>query len=76
VTWSEQTITWTTKPPTSAAIGPAGPAKLGTWVEIDLGSTITGDGTYSFALVGTYPDAAWFSSKEGANSPQLVLTQS
>ena len=76
VTWSEQTITWTNKPPTSATIGPAGPAKLGTWVEIDLGSTITGDGTYSFALVGTYPDAAWFSSKEGANSPQLVLTQS
>jgi PKD repeat protein len=76
-TWSEQTITWNDKPPTSgAAIGPAGAAKLGTWVEIDLGSTITGDGTYSFALVGTYPDAAWFSSKEGANSPQLVLTQS
>jgi PKD repeat protein len=76
-TWSEGTLTWTNKPPASSTpIGPAGPAKLGTWVEIDLGSTITGDGTYSLALVGTYPDAAWFSSKEGANSPQLVLTQS
>jgi len=75
-TWSEGTLTWTNKPPASTTpIGPAGPAKLGTWVEIDLGSTITGDGTYSLALVGTYPDAAWFSSKEGANSPQLVLTQ-
>jgi PKD repeat protein len=73
-TWSEGTITWTTKPPVSGtAIGPAGPAKIGTWIEIDLGSTITGDGTYSFALVGTYSDAAWFSSKEGANSPQLVI---
>jgi trimeric autotransporter adhesin len=76
-TWSEATLTWTNKPPASTTpIGPAGPAKLGTWVEIDLGSTITGDGTYSLALVGTYPDAAWFSSKEGANRPQLVLTQS
>jgi len=75
--WSEGTLTWANKPPASATpIGPAGPAKLGTWVEIDLGSTITGDGTYSLALVGTYPDAAWFSSKEGANRPQLVLTQS
>jgi len=76
-TWSEGTLTWTNKPPASATpIGPAGPAKLGNWVEIDLGSTITGDGTYSLALVGTYPDAAWFSSKEGANRPQLVLTES
>jgi PKD repeat protein len=75
--WSEGTLTWANKPPASATpIGPAGPAKLGTWVEIDLGSTITADGTYSLALVGTYPDAAWFSSKEGANRPQLVLTQS
>jgi trimeric autotransporter adhesin len=76
-TWSEGTLTWTNKPPASTTpIGPAGPAKLGNWVEIDLGSTIAGDGTYSLALVGTYPDAAWFSSKEGANRPQLVLTQS
>jgi hypothetical protein len=52
-----------------------GPAPLGTWVEISLGNTITGNGTYSFALVGSSSPAAWFSSSEGANSPELVLTQ-
>ncbi len=75
-TWTEGTITWNTKPPASgAAIGPAGKAALGTWVEIDLGSKINGNDTYSLALVGSYPDAAWFSSKEGTHTPQLVLTQ-
>jgi PKD repeat protein len=76
-TWSEGTITWSTAPQIGATgIAPGGAAPLGTWIEISLGTVIGGDGTYSFALVGTSSDAAWFSSKEGANSPQLVLTQS
>ena len=74
--WSESAITWNTKPSASGPIGPAGKATLGTWIEIDLGSAISGNGTYSLALVGTYSDAAWFSSKEGAHSPQLVVAQS
>jgi trimeric autotransporter adhesin len=76
-TWSEGTVTWSTAPQIGATgIAPGGAAPLGTWIEISLGTVIGGDGTYSFALVGTSSDAAWFSSKEGANSPQLVLTQS
>jgi PKD repeat protein len=74
-TWSENTITWNTKPPPDTLIGPAGAAPLGTWIEIDLGGTITGNGTYSFALRGASSDGAWFSSKEGANDPQLVVFQ-
>jgi PKD repeat protein len=74
--WSEGTITWATAPAIgSTRIAQGGPASSGTWVEISLGSAITGNGTYSFALVGTSSPAAWFSSSEGANSPQLVLTQ-
>jgi len=76
-TWTEGTLDWPHRPafgPT--AIGPAGPAPLNTWIEINLGSTIAGNGTYSLALIGASPDPAWFSSSEGANRPQLVLTQS
>jgi trimeric autotransporter adhesin len=75
-TWTEGAITWNTRPPVAGVIGPAGKATLGSWLVIDLGSTITGDGTYSLALLGASSDSAWFSSKEGSNSPQLVLTQS
>jgi PKD repeat protein len=72
--WSEGTITWTTMP----AVGPvlAGPkgAPLGTWVEFDLTGTVAGNGTYSFALKDGSDNTAWYSSKEGANDPQLVVT--
>ena len=42
-TWSENTLTWSNKPAAlRAAIGPAGPAPLGTWIVIDVSSAITG----------------------------------
>jgi PKD repeat protein len=75
--WAEGTITWATSPAIgSTRIGQGGPASLGTWIEIDLGSAISGNGTVSLALVGASNTAAWLSSREGANPPQLVLTQS
>jgi trimeric autotransporter adhesin len=76
--WSESSLTWATRPPLgSTAIGAAGAVSTGTWIEIDLGSTITGDGTYSFALAGRTTPAAWYDSSEAAsNRPQLVLVQS
>jgi PKD repeat protein len=74
--WSESGITWNTRPSLGPAVGPAGTATLGTWVEIDVTSIVTGNNTYSFGLVGASSNAAWFSSKEGANSPQLVVKQS
>ena len=75
--WTEGAITWATSPAIgSTRIGQGGPAALGTWVEIDLGSAINGNGTVSLALVGASNTAAWFSSAEGADPPQLVLKQS
>ena len=73
-TWSEGTITWTNKPDVGSLLGNGASAPVGTWVEFDLGASITGNGTYSFALKDGSTDAAWYSSKEGANPPQLVVT--
>jgi acid phosphatase type 7 len=47
-----------------------------TWVEVDVTSLITGDGTYSLRVSTTSTDGADYSSKEGANPPQLVITTS
>ena len=75
--WSEGTITWNTQPGTSgAALSTAGAATLGTWVEFDLGSSIAGNGTYSFVLSGGASDVVYYSSSEASNNrPQLVITQ-
>lgn len=73
-TWSEGTITWTNRPAVGPLLGTGGAAPVGTWVEFNLGTAFAGDGVYSFVLRGGNSDAAWFSSKEGANAPQLVVT--
>jgi PKD repeat protein len=71
--WTEGTITWNTKPAAGSLLGSGASAPLGAWVEFDLGAAITGDGIYSFVLKDGSNDAVWYSSKEGANPPQLVV---
>ncbi|HYY74937.1 MAG TPA: DNRLRE domain-containing protein [Gaiellaceae bacterium] len=72
--WSEGTITWSTRPDVGSLLAAGGSAPAGTWVEFDLGAAVAGDGTHSFALKDGNGNAVWYSSKEGANDPQLVVT--
>jgi trimeric autotransporter adhesin len=72
--WSEGAITWTSRPPVGSLLASGGSAPVGTWVEFDLGSAVTANGIYSFALKDGGDNAVWYSSKEGANPPQLVVT--
>jgi N-acetylglucosamine-6-sulfatase len=73
--WSESTVTWNTKPAIgTSALSSLGAVSTGSWVEYDLKNSITGNGTYSFALTGGSSDHAFFSSSEGGNLPQLVVT--
>jgi len=72
--WQEETVTWDTAPtadPTSLAS--LGAVSINTWYEVDVTSLITGDGTYSLRISDS-TGGADYSSKEGANAPQLVLT--
>ncbi len=49
--WTEKGITWSNAPGASGtALSRASAVTLGSWVEFDLGSSVTGDGTYSFGL--------------------------
>lgn len=73
--WSETGITWSNAPALGAtALAAVGRTSASTWVEIDLGGAIPGDGTYSFAVKGTSTDTAVYASREAANRPQLLLT--
>ena len=76
-TWQEGTVTWNTAPPAdSTSLGILGKVVAGTWYEVDVKSLVTGDGTFSLKGISTNSDGAYYSSKEGANPPQLVITTS
>ena len=59
---------------TGTPLSTVGSAAAGTWVEFDVGSVITGNGTYSFAISGGNTDAVDYGSRETANKPTLVIT--
>ena len=79
--WSETGITWRSRPArTSAVIQNEGGATFSgndpTWVEYDVSSVVTGNGTYSFnvgqfSLFGS--DTHFNSRESAANTPELVL---
>ncbi|HEX4929341.1 MAG TPA: PKD domain-containing protein, partial [Gaiellaceae bacterium] len=72
-TWVESAIAYDTAPPISAPFATSGGAVGGTWVEFDVGSVVTGDGTYNFGLTTAVTDSVIYSSREGLNPPELIL---
>lgn len=73
--WSESSLTWSNRPAvTSGVLGDKGSISTNTWVEYDVSSAVTGNGTYAFALRATSADSVNFYSSEGAQPPQLVVT--
>ena len=72
--WTESGLNWNNAPvPSGSALDAAGSVSVNTWVELDVTSTVTGNGTFSFALTGGTNNMVDYSSSEGANSPQLVV---
>ncbi len=73
--WQEETLTWNNAPVAlTTLLASLGSVSANNWYEVDLTSLITGDGTYSLRISSTSSDGADYSSKEGANPPQLVIT--
>jgi hypothetical protein len=74
-TWSEAGITWNNRPArTGAALDDKAGVTGGTWVEYDVRSVVTGNGTYTFNLGPTSADAMRLNSRQAAsNKPQLAL---
>ncbi|MFZ6004403.1 MAG: DUF7594 domain-containing protein [Actinomycetota bacterium] len=74
-TWSESGLTWNNKPAvTGSALATLGAVSAGTWVEIDVTSVVGSSGEFAFSVEGASNDLAVFSSKEGVNAPELVIT--
>lgn len=72
--WDEMAITWSNAPALGAAVANADRVADGTWVEIDVTPSIVPGAAVGFALRNSTADGAYYSSREGANPPQLVIT--
>jgi hypothetical protein len=74
--WDEATLTWKTQPALGGEIANLAPIPMsvGTWIEIDLGQAIRGDGSYNLVLITDSSDRVKFSDRTQAQGPQLVLT--
>ncbi|MEU6619756.1 DNRLRE domain-containing protein [Streptomyces litmocidini] len=75
-TWSETAVTWNNKPVIDGApLASVGAVANDQWVEIDVTSVVTGNGTFGFGGSSTNADGAYYDSREsGADAPQLVIT--
>jgi acid phosphatase type 7 len=68
-------ITWNVQPTLlSGPMENKEAVEQGSWLEFDVTAAVTGDGTYSFALVADSEDDVTFSSREGPEPPQLIVT--
>jgi fibronectin type 3 domain-containing protein len=74
--WTESTVNWNSRPtPTSAAIDDKSTIAANSWVEYDVTSIVTGNGTYSFRLASISTDGVDMYSRENATlRPELVVT--
>ncbi len=73
--WTETTITWNNGPAADTSVlASLGAVSTGIWYEVDLTALIGGDGVFSIRVTSTSSDGADYSSKEGTNPPELVVT--
>jgi len=70
--WSEGSINYSNAPAVGSVINGVSSVSSG-WIEIDVTSAISGDGTFSMVLVSNSTLRNLFSTDEGANAPELVV---
>lgn len=71
--WSEGAITYSTAPSFGPVVGASGPTTGGSYTEVDVTASVTGDGLYSFALTPLSNTNLRLSPREAANQPELVI---
>jgi parallel beta-helix repeat protein len=74
-TWQENMLSYNNRPPVAdTALDTLGPVNLGDTVAFEVTSAITGDGTYSFAILPDSSDGVDFASRENSSvTPVLEI---
>ena len=73
--WAETGINWNNSPALNGTpAATAGAVSAGTWRELDVTPSITGDGTYCYGALSSSSDNVSYNSREASsNRPQLVI---
>ncbi len=72
--WSENTITWNNAPLYFYTQYATGALPASTWVEFDVSSIVTGNGTYTIGLTAADTVGLWYYSRESSYVPSLEIT--
>lgn len=73
--WTETGITWKNRPArTTNVLDNKGSTTTNTWLEYNVSGLVTGNGTFTLVLVADSSDGITFSSREGSQPPELVVT--
>ncbi len=71
--WGETTITFSNAPSFGNSVGNSGAITANSWTQVDVTTLVTGAGQYNFVMNTTSSTATSFSSRTGANPPQLII---
>jgi len=72
--WTQDGLSWNNAPEISGVVlSSAGAVSVGSWVELEVATAISGNGTFSFGMKNNSADLVHYSSKEGTNPPELVI---
>jgi RHS repeat-associated protein len=75
-TWTETGITYSNAPALGSSLGSSGTFSANAWTTVDVTAYISGNGVYNLAFSTTSSTNVSYSSREGANAPQLVIQTS
>jgi parallel beta-helix repeat protein len=74
--WTETGVTFTNAPTFGVSVGSSGAFSSNSWTSVNVTALVTGSGQYDFVMTSTNTTAVSFSSRTGANLPQLVINVS
>lgn len=75
--WTQSTLTWNNAPiiGSSPRLALLGTTTTGTWVEINVTSAITHNGSFSFRISGGNTNQAEYATRETSHDPVLIVTR-
>ncbi len=73
--WTETTVNWNNAPAANPTVFfSLGSVSSNTWYNVDMTQVVTGSGIFSLRVTSPSTDGSHFSSKEGAQPPQLIVS--